>query len=259
MGRAGVGREQLFVGVGGLLFLVSAGATIYLRGSMAGAMAMPGGPAVTSPWARMPGQSWIGAAASFVGMWVVMMAAMMLPSLMPVLTSYRRAVLGLGEPSPGAVTGLAGAGYLLVWGVCGAVAYPVGAALAAGGPQWPAVARSTPVATGVVLLLAGWFQMTRWKARHLERCRSAPSCGSAPTARAWSAWRHGLRLGFHCTLCCAGLMASLLVTGVMNLGVMAVVACAITIERLTRWPKLAARAGGTVLLGAGALAVARAL
>ena len=54
-------------------------------------------------------------------------------------------------------------------------------------------------------------------------------------------------------------MVSLLVTGVMDLGVMAVVACVITIERLTRWPELAARAGGTVLLGAGALAVARAL
>jgi len=254
-----VGRERLFVGAGALLFLVSAGATIYLRGSMAGAMAMPGGLAVTTPWARMPAQSWISAAASFIGMWVVMMAAMMLPSLLPVLTGYRRAVLGLGEPGPGVVTALAGAGYFLVWGVCGAVAYPLGAALAAGESQWPAVARSAPVATGVVLLLAGWFQMTRWKARHLECCRSAPSCGPAPTARVWNAWRYGLRLGFHCTLCCAGLMVSLLVTGVMDLAVMAVVACAITIERLAPWPNLAARAGGTVLLGAGALAVARAL
>ena len=258
VGRAGVASEQLFIGAGALLFLASVGATIYLRGPMAGGMAMPGG-GVATLWARMPGQSWLGAAASFVGMWVVMMAAMMLPSLVPVLSKYRRAVWGLGETRLGIVMVLAGAGYFLAWAVCGAAAYPLGAALAVGESQWPAAARSVPAATGVVLLLAAWFQMTQWKARQLGRCRSAPACGGAPAAGARSAWRYGLRLGFHCTLCCAGFMVVLLVTGVMNLGTMAVVACAVTIERLAPWPRLAARAAGAVILGAGALAVVRGL
>jgi predicted metal-binding membrane protein len=75
----------------------------------------------------------------------------------------------------------------------------------------------------------------------------------------WSAWRHGLHLGAHCSLCCSGLMMTLLVSGVMDLGVMVAVAAAITVERLAPRPGHVARALGVVVLTAGALVIARAL
>src|SRR5437660_8367430 len=98
----------------------------------------------------MPGQTWLPAAASFLGMWVVMMVAMMLPSLVPTLWRYRQA--GLGP-----LTALVGVGYFFVWTVFGMAAFPLGVALA----------RAVPIAVGVVVLIAGSLQLTAWKARHL--------------------------------------------------------------------------------------------
>ena len=67
----------------------------------------------------MCGQTWTGAAASFVGMWAVMMVAMMLPSLVPMLWRYRLALDERGEARVGRLTALAGAGYFFVWTVLG--------------------------------------------------------------------------------------------------------------------------------------------
>ncbi len=66
-------------------------------------------------------------------------------------------------------------------------------------------------------------------------------------------------LARRCCLCCSGLMAALLAAGAMDLGAMALVAPAITVERLAPWPEWTARAAGAVVAAAGALAVARAL
>src|SRR5476651_2625981 len=86
--------QRAFFGVSALLFAASATATIVWRASMSpmGEMPMPGGWTMSMAWMRMPGQTWPGAAASFLGMWVVMMAAMMLPSLAPMLRSEERRV-----------------------------------------------------------------------------------------------------------------------------------------------------------------------
>ena len=70
--------------------------------------------------------------------------------------------------------------------------------------------------------------------------------------------RHGLCLGLHCSYCCAGLMAILLVIGVMNLRAMAVVAAVITVERLAWAGERVARAIGAVVIGTGLLLIARA-
>src|SRR5262245_66697016 len=77
-----------------LLFAASAAITIALSASMSamGGMLMPGGWTMSMTWMRLPGQAWPGAAASFIGMWMVMMVAMMLPSLVPMLLCYRQAV-----------------------------------------------------------------------------------------------------------------------------------------------------------------------
>jgi predicted metal-binding membrane protein len=108
------GRESqgVFVGVSALLFAVSASATIVWCASMSamGEMRMPGGWTMSMAWMRMPGQTWPGAATSFLGMWIVMMAAMMLPSLAPMLWRYRQAVGRTGETRLGRLTVLVGAG-----------------------------------------------------------------------------------------------------------------------------------------------------
>src|SRR2546428_11059556 len=164
---------------------------------------------------RMSGETWLAAAASFLAMWIVMMVAMMLPSLVPVLWRYRQA--GLGR-----LTALVGVGYFVVWTVFGMAAYPLVVAL-------PSTA---PIAVGAIVLLAGALQFTAWKAYHLACCREAPGRGRTLPVDAGTAWRYGLRLGLHCSYCCAGLTAILLVVGVMGMRTMALVTAAITGGRL---------------------------
>src|SRR5438128_6669166 len=137
-----------------LLFAASVAGTIYLCGSMSGGMPMPGSWTMSMAWMRMPGQTWPGAAASFVGMWVVMMVAMMLPSLVPMLWRYREAVGRPGETRLGRLTVLVGVGYFCVWTVFGMAAFPLGVALSAVTMQQPALARALPIAVGVVVLMA---------------------------------------------------------------------------------------------------------
>ena len=146
-----------FVGVSTLLFATSVAVTIVWCGSMSamGGMGMPGDWTMSMAWMLMPGQTWPGAAASFLGMWTVMMVAMMLPSLMPMLWRYRQAVGGPGETRLGRLTALVGAGYFFVWTVFGMAAFPVGVALATVEMQRPALARAVPIAVGVVVLIAG--------------------------------------------------------------------------------------------------------
>jgi predicted metal-binding membrane protein len=220
---------------------------------------MPGGWTMSMTWMRMPGQSWLGAAGMFIGMWVVMMIAMMLPPLMPTLWRYRRSIRGLAEGRLSGLTALAGAGYFFVWAGLGAVAYILGCNLTAAEMRWVALARYVPVATGAVLVLAGWFQFTAWKARRLGRCRDVPACGSPSYPSPPSAWRTGLGWGVDCGLCCCGFMLVLLVTGVMNLAAMATLATAITIERLVPKPERAARAAGIAMIATGAYVMERAI
>ena len=223
-----------------------------------GEMPMPGGWAMSMVWMPMPGQTWPGAAASFLGMWILMMVAMMLPSLVPMLRRYREAVGRTGETRLGLLTALVGVGYFFVWTVFGMAAFPLGAALAAVEMQQPALARVVPIVIAVVVLIAGALQFTAWKAHHLACCREAPGRGRALPADAGTAWRHGLRLGLHCSNCCAGPMAILLGLGVMDLRAMTVVAAAITVERLAPAGERVARAIGAVIVVAGLLLIARA-
>ncbi len=266
-----------FVGVSALLFVASAGVTIVWCTSMSamGAMPMPGGWTMSMAWMRMPGQTWSGAAASFLGMWVVMMVAMMLPSLVPMLWRYRQAVgrtaasakatascaeapRRRGETRLGWLIVLVGVGYFFVWTVFGMAAFPLGVALAEMEMQRPAVARVVPTAVGVVVLIAGALQFSAWKTRHLACCREAPGRGRTLPADAGTAWRHGLCLGIHCSCCSGGLMAILLVIGVMDFRAMVIVAAAITLERLAPTGERAARAIGALLVGTGMFLITRA-
>jgi predicted metal-binding membrane protein len=251
--------DQAFLGVAALLFVASAATTIVWCASMSamGGMAMPGGWTMSMAWMRMPGQSWVDAATMFLGMWVVMMVAMMRPSLVPMLWRYRQAVATTGETRLGRVTVLVSVGYFLVWTVLGAVVFSVGAAISAIAMNQPAVARAVPIAAGAVVLVAGWLQFTRWKLRHLACCRPRLDRARVLASDAATAYRYGVRLGLHCAKCCGGLISILLVVGVMDLVAMVVVAAAITVERVLPAGERVARMMGVVIIATGLLLIAR--
>src|SRR5439155_1567037 len=85
--------------------------------------------------------------------------------------------------------------------------------------------------------LAMWVALTPWKARHLACCRE----GRPGAARPGAAWRRGISLGVDCVLCCVPFMTLLVVTGMMNLAMIALTALAITVERVAREPALVVR------------------
>ncbi|HEU6451226.1 MAG TPA: DUF2182 domain-containing protein [Gemmatimonadaceae bacterium] len=208
---------------------------------------------MSMPMSPMPmaGESWLGAAASFIGMWLVMMAAMMLPSLVPELWRYREAVGRTGGVRPGRLTALAGAGYFTVWAVVGVIVYALGIALAALTTRHPVLEGAAPVAGGSVISIAGVYQFTRWKARHLACCRAVPGLGQKLHASSGAAWRHGLLHGLHCASGCAGLTAILLVIGMMDPRAMTAVAAAITAERLAPAGERVARIIGMAAIVVG--------
>jgi predicted metal-binding membrane protein len=222
------------------------------------ARTMPGGWTLSAAWMRMPGQSWPGATASFVAMWLAMMTAMMLPSLVPMLERYRGVVAGTAGAHLDRLTALVAAGYFLIWAAIGLAVFPLGAALAALALADPALARAVPLAAGALVVGAGALQRTAFTARHLACCRDGlPDVRPWP-ADSWAAGRHGLRLGVHCAASTAALTVVLLAIGVMDHRAMAVVTAAITAERLMSAGERVARAIGAVTVAVGAVLVARA-
>lgn len=208
-------------------------------------------------WDTTGGEAWASATVSFLVMWVAMTVAMMLPSIAPTLWRYRQGLASEGHARAVGLAALAGAAYLVVWAAVGVIVFVLGVAFAAVQLS-PALARAAPIGAGVVVLVAGGVQLTRWKARHLAHVRAAPTPGHRVRAGAGSAWRHGLRLGRDCGLSCAGPMASLLVVGVMDLRAMAIVTVAITAERLAPAGERTARAIGLGAIVAGFMLIARA-
>ncbi|HEY4642997.1 MAG TPA: DUF2182 domain-containing protein [Thermoanaerobaculia bacterium] len=234
--------QRTFVGVSALLFAASSALTIVWCASMQsmGGMPMPGGWTMSMTWMRMPGHSWPGSAATFLGMWMVMMVAMMLPSLVPMLRHCRAAVAAIVS-----------IGYFVVWALIGIGIFIAGVALAFVEMRNAFVSRTVPITGALIVLIAGAFQFTSWKARRLSGCRAVPS----PTTRI--AFRHGIHLGLRCVSCCANLTAILLVIGVMDLRAMAVVTVAMTAERLSRSGARVARATGALTVAAGIVLIVR--
>lgn len=254
-------REHVFFAGSALLFIFSAALTIVWCNSMSAmrGMPMPGGWTMSMAWMRMPGQTWAGATASFAGMWVVMMVAMMLPSLTPTLWRYHQSIGSARETHRGRLTTLVGFGYFFVWTLLGLAVFAAGATAAALEMEQPDLARFVPVVAGLVVLIAGALQFTRWKAHHLASCREAPGGDRVLPARAGAAWRLGLHFGLHCGLSCANLTALLLVAGVMDLRAMTLVTAAITAERLAPAGVRVVRGIGAVVVSAGLSLIVRAI
>lgn len=223
-------------------------------------MPMPDGGTMSMLSMRMPGQSWPGAAASFLGMWSVMMMAMMLPSLAPVLWRYRQAVTrtsGATSARLGWLTTVAGAGYFFVWTAVGVAVFPIAAALSTIVMHTPTMARAMSLAGAGIVLIAGLLQLTRWKAHRLACFSDAVACDGAPAANSGAAWRHGLRLGVRCVQACAGLMAVAFTMGIMDVRVMALAAAAIAAERLAPSGDRVARGIGVAVIALGLMLLAR--
>jgi predicted metal-binding membrane protein len=171
------------------------------------------------PGTKLGGLGW------YLGVWVTMTAAMMLPSAAPAAQHVAR----LASRVP---TLLFTAGYLAVWTVYGLLAYGVFRLLTSFDTGWLAWDRGGPYAAGGLIVAAGLYELTPSKRVGLRRCRTAPRGGTA--------FRSGLAHGLDCVSCSGALMAVLFVLGVMSLLWMALVAVAIFVEKvLPRGARLA--------------------
>ncbi|WP_027214915.1 DUF2182 domain-containing protein [Burkholderia sp. WSM2232] len=254
-------RRAVFYGVCGLLFAISTALTVAACLSMSamGEMPMPGGWTMSMMWLPLCGQTWPAVAASFVGMWIAMMVAMMLPAAAPAWWRYGEALRKAGHKRVAMQTWLAALAYFAVWAALGLVVFALGAALAMLEMRMPAFSRAIPVVGVVVVLLAGALQLSSWKAHYLRCCGRAPDCvHTVLRSRAAAALRYGSRLGLHCCFCCASLTAVLVVAGVMNPLAMSAVTAAITLERLAPRGRFVARGMGLVIVGIGLLMIVRA-
>ena len=153
----------------------------------------------------------------YLGIWVTMTAAMMLPSAAPAALQVTR----LARRVP---TLLFTAAYLAVWTGYGLLAYGVFRLVTSFDIGWRAWDRGGPYAAGGVIAAAGFYELTPLKRLSLRRCRNARHPGNA--------LRSGFAHGLDCVGCSGGLMAVLFVLGVMSLFWMAVVAVAIFAEKV---------------------------
>ena len=226
------------------LLVLAAAAWVLTGDRMAGMDAGPG--------TQLGGVGW------FVGVWVTMMAAMMLPSLAPMVFGYAR----IGEGSRGrGRTALTGAtavfvvGYLLAWATAGLLGYTIVEGVRELGPGFLAWDELGPYVAGGVILGAALYQLSPLKDSCLRQCRSP--------AMLFQHWRPGhmgaLRMGFEhggfCIGCCWALMAALFAVGVMNVAWMVFIAALIAAEKLLPWRAIANR-GIAALLAVLAIAVA---
>ena len=260
-GPSGHSSRRAFVAASMVLFAMSVALTIISCGPMSAmpGMPMPGGWTMSMAWMQMPAQSWLGAAGSFLGMWTVMMIAMMLPSFAPTLWRYRQALSRTASTRLNGLTALVALGYFSVWTALGAVIFPVGLVVATVEMESSLFSRAVPLMSGVVVLVAGLLQFTAWKSRHLTACQDVPGSGGGLAADPRAAWWHGLNLGVHCGQSCANLAAMLLVFGVMDLRMMALITLAITTERLGPIGQRAVHVGGSVIVAVGLFLIAQAV
>ena len=190
------------------------------------------------PWTALGTLGW------FLGVWVVMMAAMMFPSLAPTVALYSR--MANDRVAPWLFT----AGYLLIWAAAGVAAFTIaraGGAIAGDVLAWDRAGRWV---AGATLLTAAAYELTPLKDVCLRKCRS-------PLGFLLGAWRDGrigslqmgVRHGAWCVGCCWALMASLFALGVMSIVWMAFVAAIIAAEKTLPWRRVAVYGTGVLLLG----------
>jgi predicted metal-binding membrane protein len=196
------------------------------------------------PWTAL------GSLREFLGVWVVMMAAMMVPSVAPTAALYARVTSSRSRWLGWWFV----AGYLLVWAAAGVAAFALGAAathLLGAGLGWVGSGR---LLSGATLLGAAAYELTPLKDVCLGHCRS-------PLAALLGSWyegpagavQAGVRNGAWCAGCCWALMAALFALGVMSVLWMALVAALATAQKVLPWRRATTVAAAAVLFGLGLL------
>jgi predicted metal-binding membrane protein len=195
------------------------------------------------------------ALAPFLGLWVVMMAAMMLPSVAPVAVLWTRLISSASAGfARAARMSLFLGGYLLVWAAFGAVAFAALTGTARLLTSSPTAAKWLGVG---IFITAGVYQLTPWKDWCLRHCRSP--VGSLLYYASYRGPSRDVRVGVHhgatCAGCCWGLMIVLIAVGVMNIAVMVALAAVIFAEKIWRYGRPFGQAVGVVLVAVGVLAI----
>jgi predicted metal-binding membrane protein len=201
----------------------------------------------SGPWSGLGTLGW------FIGVWIVMMAAMMFPSVAPTVALYSRMCGGRSRLPPL----LFAAGYLVTWTAAGVTTFALAAAGAGIGGDVLAWDRAGRWVAGATLVLAAVYELTPLKDVCLGKCRS-------PLGFLLGAWRDGrsgaVRMGVEhgawCVGCCWALMASLFALGLMSVVWMAFVASLIAAEKTLPWRRVATRGTAAILLGLGVLVLA---
>ena len=199
------------------------------------------------PWTGLGTLGW------FLGVWVVMMAAMMLPSVTPTIALHSRMTKRRSPLSPF----LFAAGYLVTWAGAGLCAYVVAASIGRTAGEAFAWERAGRWVAGATLVAAAVYELTPLKDVCLGKCRS-------PLGFLLGAWRDGrrgaLRMGVRhgawCVGCCWALMASLFALGAMSVAWMALVAGLIALEKTLPWRRVATYGTAVLLLALGVLLLA---
>jgi predicted metal-binding membrane protein len=197
----------------------------------------------------------LGGLGWFIGVWVTMMAAMMLPSAAPMVLVVHRVSAMRARPGRRATlsTWVFVVGYVAVWTVYGLAAYGLFRALRAADPGFLAWDRQGPLVAGIAVVAAGVYQLTPLKHACLRHCRT-------PLHFVMHRWREGgagalamgLEHGAWCLGCCVGLMLVLFAVGVMSLAWMALLGAVIFAEKVL---PLGARLAGLVAIGLIAVGV----
>jgi predicted metal-binding membrane protein len=195
----------------------------------------------------------LGTLGWFLGVWVVMMAAMMFPSFSPTVALYSRMTRRRAPLAPLVFT----SGYLLTWSGAGLLAFGIsdlGGNLLGGQLAWNRAGRWL---LGATLLGAALYELTPLKDVCLGKCRS-------PLGFLLGSWRGGLsgalrmgaRHGAWCVGCCWALMAALFALGVMSISWMAFMAALIAAEKTLPWRRTITYGTAAILLLLAALVVA---
>ena len=196
------------------------------------------------PWTGLGTPGW------FIGVWVVMMAAMMFPSVSPTVALYSRMTKARSAVDPVVFA----AGYLLTWAAAGAFAFVIaftGNRIAGDVLAWNRAGRWVAAAT---LAAAAAYELTPLKDACLGKCRSPLGMLLGSWREGWSgALRMGMKNGAWCVGCCWALMASFFALGLMSVVWMAVVAGLIAIEKTLPWRHMATYATTAALLALAAL------
>jgi predicted metal-binding membrane protein len=196
------------------------------------------------PWTGLGTFGW------FLSVWVLMMAAMMFPSVAPTIALYSRMTRQKSPLSPLLFVG----GYLATWACAGLVAFALAWLLGRLPGDLLAWERGGRWIAGITLVVAAVYELTPLKDVCLGKCRSPLGflLGSWRDGRR-GAFRMGVKNGAWCVGCCWALMASLFALGVMSIVWMAVVAGLIAVEKTLPWRRVATYGTAAVLLVLGLL------